>query len=105
MTSRPRTRADCADGPRPCSWVSCRHHLLSDAKRETRLEDLPDTCALDVAGRGDHALAEVASFLGGLSRERIRQIEAAALQKLQATARAAELAELLEVGRAGSARP
>lgn len=24
---RPRTRAECADSPRPCPWVSCRHHL------------------------------------------------------------------------------
>ena len=26
--ARPITRADCIDGPRPCPWVSCRHHLL-----------------------------------------------------------------------------
>lgn len=25
---RPRTRGECKDGPRPCPWVSCRHHLL-----------------------------------------------------------------------------
>lgn len=25
---RPRTRAECIDGPRPCPWASCRHHLL-----------------------------------------------------------------------------
>lgn len=25
---RPRTRAQCQDGPRPCPWVACRHHLL-----------------------------------------------------------------------------
>jgi hypothetical protein len=24
---RPRTRADCINGPRPCPWVGCRHHL------------------------------------------------------------------------------
>ncbi len=24
---RPRTRRDCAGGPRPCPWISCRHHL------------------------------------------------------------------------------
>ena len=29
---RPRTRADCIDGPRPCPWVSCRYHLLVDVK-------------------------------------------------------------------------
>ena len=26
--ARPLTRAECKDGPRPCPWVSCRHHLL-----------------------------------------------------------------------------
>ncbi len=25
--ARPRTRGDCADGPRPCPWYRCRHHL------------------------------------------------------------------------------
>jgi len=25
---RPRTRRDCEDGPRPCPWLSCRHHLI-----------------------------------------------------------------------------
>lgn len=27
---RPRTRADCIGRPRPCPWVSCKHHLLVD---------------------------------------------------------------------------
>jgi hypothetical protein len=26
---RPRTRGDCADGPRPCPFIGCRYHLLS----------------------------------------------------------------------------
>lgn len=25
---RPRTRGDCLDGPRPCVYVACKHHLL-----------------------------------------------------------------------------
>lgn len=25
---RPRTRAECVDGPRPCPWVGCSQHLL-----------------------------------------------------------------------------
>lgn len=25
--TRPKTRAGCASRPRPCPWVSCRHHL------------------------------------------------------------------------------
>src|SRR5690606_3867534 len=27
---KPRTRAECVDGPRPCPFVSCRHHLYVD---------------------------------------------------------------------------
>ena len=27
---RPKTRGDCAGGPRPCPWVGCRYHLLTD---------------------------------------------------------------------------
>lgn len=27
---RPRTVADCANGPRPCPWVGCEHNLLID---------------------------------------------------------------------------
>lgn len=27
---RPRTRAECEGGVRPCPWVSCKHHLAID---------------------------------------------------------------------------
>lgn len=27
---RPKKRGECIDGPRPCPWASCRHHLLLD---------------------------------------------------------------------------
>jgi hypothetical protein len=27
LPDRPRTRADCIDGPRPCPWYGCRYHL------------------------------------------------------------------------------
>lgn len=32
---RPRTRADCLEGPRPCPWVSCRYHLLTEVSAES----------------------------------------------------------------------
>lgn len=32
MSDRPRTRGECANGPRPCPWVSCRYHLLLEVK-------------------------------------------------------------------------
>ena len=32
---RPQTRSDCQGGPRPCPFVSCRHHLYLDVNPET----------------------------------------------------------------------
>jgi len=32
---RPRTRADCKDAPRPCPFVSCKHHLYLDVSPRT----------------------------------------------------------------------
>lgn len=31
---RPLTRAECVDGPRPCPWTSCTHHLVNLAPRD-----------------------------------------------------------------------
>ena len=30
---KPQTRAECVDGPRPCPYVSCKHHLYLDVRR------------------------------------------------------------------------
>jgi len=84
---RPRFRSECVNGPRPCVFVACRHHLFIDVNSAggivlnfpgKELEDLTDTCALDVAERGDHTLEEVGEYLN-LTRERIRQIETHAM--------------------------
>src|SRR5689334_24102594 len=32
---KPRTRADCANGERPCPFVSCKHHLYLDVSAKT----------------------------------------------------------------------
>lgn len=88
---RPRTRADCIDGPRPCPWVGCRHHLYLEVTEKGGIkynfpnlepEDLPVSCSLDVAERGRHILEIVGTVLN-LTRERCRQIEAVALRKLR----------------------
>lgn len=103
---RPRTRADCVDGPRPCPWVSCKHHLYLDVDPETgaiklnfpdlAVDELEETCALDVAEEGGPDSVRGRSTLeaGGLleldaighlmnlSREGVRVIEDGALRKL-----------------------
>jgi hypothetical protein len=76
--NRPQTRADCVDGPRPCPWVSCRYHLYLDValgegravKGALRLnfpdadvDEIPETCALDVADRGGAQGEQLATLL------------------------------------------
>jgi hypothetical protein len=92
---RPKTRSECADGPRPCPHVSCRHHLYLDVNPHTGTIKLnfPDlevwelgvSCALDVADLGGTAIETVGDFMN-VTRERIRQIETQALSKLSSVA-------------------
>lgn len=76
---KPLVRADCVSGgfnaARPCQWRSCRY-FMGQSK---------ESCALDVADKGEHTLEEVAELLG-VSRETVRKIEDAALLKLKRTA-------------------
>lgn len=91
---RPKTRAECIDGPRPCPFVSCKFHLYLDVKTDTNsiklnfphLEvwEMEHTCSLDVAERGGMTLEEVGHILN-LTRERVRQVEVAGLEKLRET--------------------
>jgi len=93
--ARPRSRADCANGPRPCMFISCKHHLYLDVNPSTgsiklnfpdrEIWELDETCALDVADRGGITLEEVGSIMN-LTRERIRQVETRGLLKLRAIA-------------------
>src|SRR5690606_10673395 len=32
---KPRTRAECKGGPRPCPYISCKHHLFVDVSPRT----------------------------------------------------------------------
>jgi sigma-70-like protein len=92
---RPQSRADCANGPRPCMFISCKHHLYLDVNPSTgsiklnfpdmEVWELAETCALDVADRGGITLEEVGSIMN-LTRERIRQVETRGLLKLRAIA-------------------
>lgn len=89
---RPINRTDCRSADRPCLYVSCRYHLYLDVNPSTgsikinfpdkNVWDLEETCALDVAERGGVTLEEVGDIMN-LTRERIRQVEAAGLEKLR----------------------
>ncbi len=91
-TQRPKTRADCVNGARPCLFVSCKHNLYLDVNPETgsiklnfpdkEIWELEHTCALDVAEKGGITLEEVGAIMN-LTRERIRQVETRGLLKLR----------------------
>lgn len=90
---RPSTRGDCADVPRPCPYVGCRHHLYLDASRGGSIrfafpdiapEEMPaeSSCSLDIAEQGECSLEQIGHAMN-VTRERIRQIETIATRKLR----------------------
>lgn len=89
LEARPRYRAECLTGPRPCPWVSCRHHLMLDVGVDGEihynfrsLDEMARkgaaTCSLDVAEDGEHGLKETGAAIG-VGLERARQIQNAGL--------------------------
>ncbi|MBI5499213.1 MAG: hypothetical protein HY907_03150 [Deltaproteobacteria bacterium] len=101
---RPRTRAECLHTERPCPFVGCKHHLYLDVSARGGIKfnfpdlevwELAENGALDVAERpGGVTLEEVGAIMN-LTRERIRQLEALGLQRLEE----AGLRDLLHEGR------
>ncbi len=102
---KPRTRAECENGPRPCPFISCRQNLSADIisvvdyRRAEMTENIrllhpgkddptdiePPTgnnCALDYANRGGMSFDEIAEVFD-FSRQRVQQIEQGALRKLR----------------------
>jgi hypothetical protein len=105
LPARPTTRGACMDAPRPCPYVTCKHHLLLDVSADgsillndgdqrvgsrafsprcgddlderaiNRLQTMPATCALDVADEGGHSDDEVGAHLGVTPRHVRRLVE------------------------------
>lgn len=110
---KPKTRAECVDGPRPCPYVSCQHHLYLDVSARTgaiklnfpdlEVWDMNETCALDIADRGGTTLEDVGAIMN-LTRERIRQVEVKALAKLEALKDMMALRDYVDEGPVGKRR-
>ena len=87
--ARPVTRGDCARGPRPCPFISCRAHMFVDSvsadghlrSQFGSIDEMKSTCSLDLADEGTRTLEEVGAILG-VTRERVRQIEKDGLEKM-----------------------
>lgn len=94
---RPKTRADCADVPRPCPYVGCKHNLYLDVSEKTgnvkvnfpdrEPEDMPAdrSCVLDITEAGPITLESLGDYIN-VTRERARQIENIALKKAELAA-------------------
>jgi len=110
---KPRARSECVDGPRPCPFVSCKHHLYIDVSPRTgaiklnfpdlEVWDMNESCALDVADRGGTTLEDVGAIMN-LTRERIRQVEVKALAKLEALRDMMALRDYVDEGPVGKRR-
>jgi hypothetical protein len=110
---KPRHRAECAEGPRPCPFVSCKHHLFIDVSPRTgaiklnfpdlEVWDLGESCALDIADKGGTTLEDVGAIMN-LTRERIRQVEVKALAKLEALRDMLALRDYIDEGPVGKRR-
>lgn len=110
---KPRTRAECVDGLRPCPYVACKYHLYIDVSPRTgaiklnfpdlEVWDMGESCALDVADRGGTTLEDVGAIMN-LTRERIRQVEVRALAKLEALRDMMALRDYVDEGPVGKRR-
>ena len=110
---KPRSRSECLEGPRPCPFVSCQHHLYIDVSSKTgaiklnfpdlEVWEMGESCALDIADRGGTTLEDVGAIMN-LTRERIRQVEVKALAKLEALRNMDALRDFVDEGPQGKRR-
>ena len=99
---RPRTRSECKGGMRPCPFILCKYHLYLDVSPRTGsiklnfpdldVDELKESCVLDVADRGGITIEALADIMN-LTRERIRQLGVAALDKLDGDLDAGDVIE------------
>ena len=104
---RPKTRANCKEGARPCPFVSCKHHLYIDVSPTTgaiklnfpdvEVDAMTESCALDVADREGATLEEVGALMN-ITRERVRQLEVEGLAKIRTEVHRLGISELAEEG-------
>jgi hypothetical protein len=114
LERRPTKRAECPPPDQQCPWASCRYHLALDVRKQHRLakqaritynlppdpEDWPadaQTCALHLADDGPRTLEQLGAVMGDISRERVRQIEQSAADKLSQFGIVLELAEDMDL--------
>ncbi len=116
--TRPKTRGECADMPRPCPFLSCRYHLahgavspharppLNNDQSSDLISGLPESCTLDIADRTDKpSIAEVARHMG-VSMQAVQATERRALHKiLNSEGRDALLEAMAEAQSARLSRP
>lgn len=111
---KPQTRADCASVQRPCPYLSCKHNLYLDVSARTgsikmnfpdlEVDQMVESCALDVADRGGTSLEEVGAAMN-LTRERVRQLENSAMAKLNAVSDTFELRDFIDIAPAKGEKP
>lgn len=95
----PLVRGICEPGEGICPFITCKYHLFLDVSPNTgsikfnfpdlieedgtiRFEDMPATCVLDVADSGPVTLEKAGEILN-MTRERVRQLDERATDKLK----------------------
>lgn len=71
---RPVTRGDCENKRRPCPWASCKWHLIHERPNIDDVEQLKESCVLDVADWGGAGPLTVGRLLGH-TKQAIQQLE------------------------------
>lgn len=92
LSRQPRNRVECPPADVPCPFVACRYHVWTsttlrqgvvvDVQVGRGWGDVKHTCALVLAEQGPRTMDQVGKILG-VSRERVRQLEAGAIQFLR----------------------